>query len=187
MRIPGHGRLWRALPLLCAGLLFVAPTAAPAVEPVRYQAAPSAADLAIEFEALLGQHSVLAADLMRSRIRGDDDFVQAANAALGKNTADMTALVSRLFGAATGQQFRPLWAQHIVALFAYAGAQADHDDAARAAARKELTEYEGDLATFFAGGSHGRLPQATAHRLVAEHIQHLTGQADAYAAGDYTE
>jgi hypothetical protein len=145
------------------------------------------ADLAVQFEALLGQHSVLAADLMRSRIRGDDDFVQAANAALGKNTADMTALVSRLFGVATGRQFQPLWAQHIVALFAYAGAQADHDDAARAAARKELTEYEGDLATFFAGGSHGRLPQATAHRLVAEHIQHLTGQADAYAAGNYTE
>src|SRR3954470_14385371 len=138
MRIPGHGRLWRALPLLCAGLLFVAPTAAPAVEPAGRQAAPSAADLAIEFEALLGQHSVLAADLMRSRIRGDDDFVQAANAALGKNTTDMTALVERLFGAATARKFRPLWSEHIVAFFAYAGALAAHDAAARADARKEL-------------------------------------------------
>src|SRR3954469_4988076 len=135
MRIPGYGRLWRALPLLCAGLLFVAPTAAPAVEPAGRQAAPSAADLAIQFEALLGQHSVLAADVMRSRIRGDDDFVQAANAALGKNTDAMSALVGQLFGAATAKKFAPMWSQHIVALVAYAGALSDQDKDALADAR----------------------------------------------------
>src|SRR4051812_27306471 len=185
MRIPGHGRLWRALPLLCAGLLFVAPTAAPAVEPVRYQAAPSAADLAIEFEALLGQHSVLAADLMRSRIRGDDNFVQAANAALGGNTDAMTDLVGQLFGAPTAKKFGPMWSQHIVALFAYASAVADQDPGARAEAHKELTEYEEDLATFFAGASHGRLSPAAARAAVVMHVSHLTMQADAYAAHDY--
>src|SRR3954453_5800082 len=149
MRIPGNGRLWRALPLLCAGLLFVAPTAAPAAEPVRFQAAPTAADLAIEFEALLGQHSVLAADLMRSRIRGDDDFVQAANAALGKNTTAMTSLVSQMFGKAAGGQFSPKWSENIVNLFAYAGALASQDTAAQADARKELLEYEQKLGDFF--------------------------------------
>jgi hypothetical protein len=149
--------------------------------------AGSPADLAVQFEALLGQHSVLAADLMRSRIRGDDDFVQAANAALGQNTSDMTALMQRLFGAPTAQKFRPLWSQHIVELFAYAGALADHNADAKADALNELNEYEGDLASFFAGGSHGRLPLSTAHALVAMHIQHLTGQADAYAAGDYAK
>src|SRR3954466_14844830 len=124
MRISGHGRLWRALPLLCAGLLLVAPTAAPGVEPPRHQAAPSAADLAIDFEALLGQHSVLAADLMRSRIRGGDDFPQAANAALGKNRTAIANLVSQLFGKAAADQFSPMWSEHIVALFSYAGALA---------------------------------------------------------------
>jgi hypothetical protein len=145
----------------------------------------SPADLAVQFEALLGQHSVLAADLMRSRVRGDDDFVQAADAALGQNTTDMTALVARLFGAPTAQKFKPLWTQHIVELFTYAGALADHDKTAQAKARVELIGYEGDLASFFAGGSQGRLPLGTAHSLVAMHIQHLTGQADAYAAGNY--
>jgi hypothetical protein len=145
------------------------------------------ADLAIRFEALLGQHSVLAADLMRSRIRGDDDFVQAANTALGRNTSDMTALVDRLFGSATAEKFGPLWSQHIVGFFAYAGALAAHDDAGRADARRQLTRYEGDLAAFFAGGSHGRLPVTTAKSLVAMHIDHLTGQADAYAQGKYAE
>src|SRR3954453_18670180 len=123
----------------------------------RYQgtAGASAADLAVRLQALLGEHSVLAADLMRSRIRGDDDFVQAANAALGENTDAMTDLVGQLFGTATAKKFGPMWAQHIVALFAYAGAVADQDENARADARKELTEYEGDLASFFAGASHG--------------------------------
>jgi hypothetical protein len=147
--------------------------------------AGSPADLAVQFEALLGQHSVLAADMMRSRIRGDDDFVQAANASLGQNTSDMTALVARLFGQSTAEEFKPMWSEHIVALFAYAGALAGHDDDARADARDELTEYEGDLGSFFAGRSHGRLSPGIAHSLVAMHIQHLTGQADSYAAGDY--
>ena len=186
MRIPGYGRLWRALPLLCAGLLFVAPTAAPAVEPVRYQAAPSAADLAIQFEALLGQHSVLAADLMRSRIRGDDDFVHAANAALGKNTTAMTSLVSQMFGKAAADKFSPMWSEHIVELFSYAGALAAQDTAAQADARKELVEYEQELGDFFAAASHGRLSQKAARGAIIEHVGHLTAQADAYAAKDYT-
>ena len=151
-------------------------------------AAPAgAADLAIRFEALLGQHSVLAADLMRSRIRGDDDFVQAANAALGKNTDAMTALMTQMFGASVANQFRPMWAEHIVALFAYADALAARDEAARARARKELIEYEEDLANFFAGASHGRLSTAAARAAVVQHVKHLTTQADAYAAGNYTD
>jgi hypothetical protein len=183
----GKGQLWRALPLLCAGLLFLLPGGlfSRAGVPVA-RAAPAPADLAIRFEALLGQHSVLAADLMRSRIRGDDDFVQAANTALGRNTKDMTDLVGRLFGAGTAGQFSPLWSEHIVQLFGYAGALAAHDDAAKGDALHELTEYEVELGDFFAGASRGRLSPAAARQAVVAHVGHLTGQADAYAAGDHT-
>jgi hypothetical protein len=148
-------------------------------------AAAAPADLAIRFESLLGQHSVLAADLMRSRIRGDDDFVQAANAALGKNTADMTDLIGQLFGASTAQQFSPKWSDHIVALFAYAGALANQDEAARKKANEELTGYESELGSFFAGASHGRLAPKDAQAAVVQHVRHLTDQADAYAKGNY--
>jgi hypothetical protein len=144
-----------------------------------------AADLAVQLQALLGQHSVLAADLMRSRIRGDDNFVQAANAALGENTDAMTALMGQLFGTATATKFGPMWSEHIVALFAYASAVADQDAAARTHAHEELAEYEGDLATFFSGASHGRLSPAAARSAVVLHVSHLTMQADAYAARDY--
>lgn len=192
----GAGHRWALFPVSGAVLLALLPAGSAAggarrpvtaAVPVVAFAAPAAtaADLAVRLEALLGEHSVLAADLMRSRIRGDDDFVQAANAALGKNTDAMTALIGQLFGAATAAKFGPMWSEHIVQLFAYAGALADQDDAARTAARGELTEYEKDLGAFFAGASHGRLSVAAADSAIVMHVGHLTMQADAYAAHDY--
>jgi hypothetical protein len=152
---------------------------------VHHLARVSAADQAIRLQGLLGQHSILAADLMRSRIRGDDSFVQAADAALGQNTDAMTGLIGQLFGAATATQFGPMWSEHVVELVAYAAAVADQDADALAHAREELIEYEEELADFFAGASHGRLPRAAARDAVLMHVTHLTQQADAYAAGDH--
>ncbi|GAA2669293.1 hypothetical protein [Actinoplanes palleronii] len=139
----------------------------------------------MRLQALLAQHSVLAADLMRSRIRGDADFVQAANSALGRNTEAMTALMRELFGAAMVRRFGPMWSEHVVELVAYASAVAAQDEPARDHAREELSEYEEELSGFFAGASHGRLTTAAAHHALDRHVRHLTGQADAYAAGDY--
>jgi hypothetical protein len=207
MRIRRYSPPWLLLPVLSAGLVTAVLTTtwiavppdrpAPARPAVAAQgaaaalgaaAAPeTAADRAVQLEALLGQHSVLAADVMRSRIRGDDDFVQSANAALGRNTDAMTDLVRRLFGAAAANAFAPQWSEHIVQLVAYAGALGDHDDAARKAARDKLVTFEGGLADFFAGASKGRLKPADARAAVAMHVEHLTTQADAYAAGDYAK
>lgn len=208
MQIRGRGHVWPLIAVLGAGglaavLVAVLTTGSSGPPPRRpvfaagaggqaavvnneAAAAPStAADRAITLQALLGQHSVLAADVMRSRIRGDDDFVQAANAALGKNTDDMTALIGQLFGEATAKKFAPLWAQHIVELVSYASALANQDDNARAGARTMLVKDEGDLAAFFSGASQGRLPLPAARAAVAMHVNHLTEQADAYAAGQY--
>lgn len=204
LRVRGH--LWPLMAVLGVGGLVAvlvavlttgsggAPPRAPvfaaggqaAAVPHAAAATGSAADQAIKLQALLGQHSVLAADVMRSRIRGDDDFVQAANAALSKNTDDMTALVGQLFGDATANAFRPLWEHHIVELVAYASALANQDDNAKAGAHAKLVTYENDLARFFAGASQGRLPLSAAQAAIAMHVNHLTQQADAYATGDYT-
>lgn len=199
-----HGGSPRIGRWLCAGLVAALPVGAAVAlhrpdapravggfhdgRPVAALAADqgTAADLAVRLQAMLGQHSVLAADLMRSRIRGDDDFVQAANAALGKNTDDMSKLVGQLFGDDAAKAFAPMWSQHIVGLVAYAGALADHNDSERRTAKAELLEYENKLADFFSGASQGRLPRADARAAVHMHVDHLTGQADAYAAKDYT-
>jgi hypothetical protein len=204
MKTRGFGQPWQLIPLVGIGLIvaLVVGTAAGAnSRPTQWHsgaaladtvaaaaAAPAKttpADLVIQLEARLGQHSVLTADLMRSRIRGDDDFVQAANAALGKNTDAMTEVISGMFGDAVGQKFRPLWSQHIVALFGYAGALADQDQGALANAKKELTADEYKLGDFFATASKGRLAKTAADASIKMHVDHLTEQADAYAKKDY--
>ena len=205
MQTRGHGHHGQLFPILCFGLIAVLSVGSATVPPPRpvraaqpglgdrthdmdamVAAAPrSAPELALRFEALLGQHSELAADFMRGRIRGDDDFAQAANAALGKNTDAMTQLMGSLFGTATAKKFRPLWAEHIVELFTYARGLADSDDAMRRDARTELAEYEEDLGSFFTAASHGRLSRDTANRAMRTHVDHLLMQADAYAARDY--
>lgn len=160
-------------------------------QPVAHQhneqpaAAPSAADAALQLQALLGHHTILAAELMRSRLRGDNDFTKAAAAAVEKNTQAMTSLVDSLFGPTAAAQFTQLWRGHITALVDYAGGLASNDAAARDSATARLQTFESSLAAFFAGASQGRLTQHAAQAEVLMHVQHLVQQADAYAAKDY--
>jgi hypothetical protein len=123
--------------------------------------------------------------MMRGRLRGDDDFIQAANAALGKNTAAMSQLVSSLYGEQAADRFSSLWTAHVRALFDYARGLADDDASARRDARSTLTTYERNLAVFFADASKGRLPRGAAEAALRMHVDHLLQQADAYAAKDY--
>jgi hypothetical protein len=148
-------------------------------------AGESSADKALQLEALLGQHSVLAADLMRGRIRNDDDFGQAANVAVTRNTDDLTAMVGSLFGDQAATAFRGLWTDHVTALFNYSRGLATNDTAVRDDAKTQLVEFENQLADFFSSASQGRLPRDAARAAVQTHVEHLTEQADAYAAKDY--
>jgi hypothetical protein len=155
---------------------------------MRTAAEPTAAQKsALRLQALLGQHSVLAADMMRGRVRGDEDFAQAANAALGKNTDEMTQLVQSLFGAEAANRFKSLWGNHVVALLNYARGLADQDNAVRDEARKSLTAFELDLGRFFSGAAQGRLTARAARDAVLRHVDHLLEQADAYAAQQRTK
>jgi hypothetical protein len=85
-------------------------------------ALPAAAEASLLLQSLLGQYTVLAADMMRSRLRGDADLAQAANAALGKNTEAMSGLIGSLFGAEAKTRFAAYWPAHVTALFNYARA-----------------------------------------------------------------
>src|SRR5690349_7091210 len=137
MHMPGHKHHRRLAPIVWLGVIAVLPAgctahrpataAPPAAAHAEHQAAAaahaatapvptSAPDRALRLQALLGQHSILAADMMRGRIRGDDDFAQSADAALSKNTDDMTQLIGALFGAAAAKAFKPKWEEHVVAL-----------------------------------------------------------------------
>jgi hypothetical protein len=148
---------------------------------------PSAADLALQLQALLGHHSVLAADMMRSRIRGDEELTEASETAVGKNTDAIRQLVGSLLGEEAARQFQLLWGAHTTALSDYSRGVANGDNGARDAARTALTTFERDLASFLSDGSHGRLRRDAAEAALYMHVNHLIQQVDAYASGDYTE
>lgn len=78
-------------------------------------------DTVLRLESLLGHHFVLACELMRGRIRIQEDFLAAANAALGKNTDAISQLVESLYGDQAAKQFSGVWTRHLGALLAYAG------------------------------------------------------------------
>jgi hypothetical protein len=152
-------------------------------------AAPGSEDqgaiLGIRLQALLGQHTVLAADMMRARIRRDPDFAQAAETALTRNTQAMATLVGSAFGSDAATAFSQQWSGHITHLFEYAEARQAGDTGGLQRARQQLTESERAIASFFVKASNGRLPAATAEAGVRMHIEGLLAQADAYAKEDY--
>ena len=139
----------------------------------------------LQFQALLGQHTMLAADMMRGRIRNDPDVAQAANAAIGKNTDALGKLFAAELGADAAQAFTPLWSGHVTGLFNYARGLGAGDETAMAQAKLQVTQIEDKLADFFADHSHGQLGKQQALDGVADHINHLLDQADQYAAKDY--
>jgi hypothetical protein len=137
----------------------------------------SPADLALRLEALLGQHSVLTSDMMRSRIRNDEDFVQAATTAVERNTDDLTAVVAALSGQQSADAFRAMWTEYVTAFVGYAAARVD--------ARAQLLRFENGLGDFFSTASQGRLTRDAARSTLVAHGERLLQQADAYAARDY--
>lgn len=140
---------------------------------------------ALQLAALLGQHSVLAADMMRARIRGDADLAQAADAALGQNTKAVGTVLAPYLPEAARAKFAEMWAEHILSLLDYARGHSTHDEAVREEAREESVEYEGELADYFVAQSGGRLDRPSAVSAVHAHAEHLLHDADAYAAGRY--
>ena len=188
--------VWAALLAGCSAAPPSAPEAAAAAPPSTHAdampggalsntAGESPADVALQLEALLGQHSVLVADMMRSRIRGDDDFAQAASAAVTRNTDDLTAVVKAMFGEQAATAFHGTWTDHTTAFYNYARSLATGDTAARDDARAQLVKFETGLGDFFSAASQGRLPQDAARSTLTTHVDHLLRQADAYAAHDY--
>lgn len=171
------------------------PTANAALAPETRAVAPADAptgpltpgELGLQLQSLLGQHTVLASDMMRGRLRDDPDLAQAANAALGKNTDAMGKLIGSAFGSQATQAFTPLWSGHVTALFNYSRGLAEDDVAVQNQAKVAVTKFETDLSDFFSAASQGRLPKQVAVGAVTTHITHLLDQADAWKAGDYAK
>jgi hypothetical protein len=153
------------------------------------QAAPvttaDAGELRATLEQLLGQHAFLTVRLTRARVNEDADLAQSADAALGKNTADMGDAIEAVYGAGAAREFEELWAGHVTDLFDYARGVADDDAAVQAQARSELDDYTVNLGQFFDEATKQAAPADAVTAELRTHLDQLLQQVDAYAAGDY--
>src|SRR5690242_2037273 len=147
-----------------------APAAAPPGAPAQPTAAEAGADGALRLEALLGQHTIQAGDLMRGRLRNDDDFAQAANAAVGQNTEELARQVGALGGADAAARFQGLWTGHVTALVNYSRGLATNDAAVRDEARARLAALNTEIADVVATPTQGRLDRDTVRTELATHV-----------------
>jgi hypothetical protein len=144
-----------------------------------------AVELRTGLEELFGQDTFVGIRVVRSRLRADPDFTQATVDALSRNSDDLATLLGRVYGSARAKTFRQLWESQQEGLVAYARAASQHDEAAKASARRQLDAFPGQIAQFLhAATSGGTTVPAVSSRL-STHIDELIRFTDAYAAGNY--
>jgi hypothetical protein len=140
-----------------------------------------------DLQRLLGEHVLLADEVVRGVLLGKDDLATASSASVGRNTDEIVELIGSLAGPATGEQFRTAWDRHVEVLGQYATALEAQDEAGQQAARSAYVTAEQELATAFSAATGGKVPQADLTAAATAHGEHLLGQADAYAAEDYAK
>jgi len=166
------------------------PTAEPAAvhehrSPPADVKAVDAVDLRATLEQLLGQHAILTVRLTRARLREDGDLAQSADAALGKNTADLGELIGSVYGAEAAEEFERMWFGHVTDLFNYSRGVADEDEAVKSQARRQLDGYTTDLSQFLEAATKKAVPAPVVAAELRMHVDQLLQQVDAYASGDY--
>ena len=144
-----------------------------------------AVELRTGLEELFGQDVFVGIRVTRSRLRGDPDFTQAAVDALSRNSDDLTTLLGRVYGSARAKEFRRLWESQQEGLVAYARAASQHDQAAKAAARRQLDAFPGQVAQYLHDLTAGKIAASTISSRLKTHVDDLVRFTDAYAAGDY--
>jgi hypothetical protein len=142
-------------------------------------------ELRTGLEELFGQDTFVGIRVVRSRLRGDPDFAQATVDALSRNSDDLATLVGRVYGSAQSKEFRQLWESQQEGLVAYARAVSQHDQAAKATARRQLDAFPGQVARFLHTLTAGGTTVPAVSSRLSTHIDDLIRFTDAYAAGDY--
>lgn len=145
-------------------------------------AAP-AADLQAALNALLAEHTYLAALAASAAIGDRQAEFEAAAAALDANSIDLAAAIASVYGTEAGDAFLPLWRTHIGFFVEYTLAAAQDDASGRQEALAKLTQYGQDFGAFLAS-ANPKLAQSAVAALLGPHVTTLTAVIDALAAKD---
>jgi len=147
--------------------------------------APTAADLRVTLDNLLGEHAVLAMNATNAGVTGSKTFPAAAKT-LDRNSVALSKAIGSLYGAKAGNTFlngKFMWRDHIRFFVNYTVAVAKKDKAAQAKAVADLKTYTVRFGDFLAGATG--LPKAAVRNDLLGHVVELKSQLDAYAAGRY--
>jgi hypothetical protein len=132
---------------------------------------------------LLTEHSDLSVLAMRQAIDGED--LAPTVEALTGNTDRLTLAIGTVYGREGAEAFDQLWTNHIEFFNDYAAALGVRDRAAADEAIQALGHYEGDFSSFIDVATAGNADFNDVLHVLHSHVQHLLGQADAWADDDY--
>lgn len=142
-----------------------------------------AGQLRLTLEELLGVHGALTVQMMRKAERGDAALPGWIDA-LAANTAELSGAIGLVYGPAGAKAFDQLWSFHTQFFLDYADATRRDDGAAKAKALAALADYRGDFSSFIATATGGAAPESAVSELLANHIDQMVGQLDAFASDD---
>ncbi len=144
----------------------------------------TAADLRATLEFQLQEHVYLAGMATGQALAGNTKGFEAAAASLDKNSDDIIAAITTVYGDAAGKAFNPLWKKHIGFFVDYTQAIAKNDTAKADKAKADLTAYASEFGAFIESATAGKLPKAAVAKLLTEHATGLIAAIDAQKAGD---
>jgi hypothetical protein len=138
------------------------------------------------FGMLLGEHMELVVGTQRATFNGPQEF-KAAGVQVNANTAALARAMGAIVGPHQGAEFQDAWAEHVESLMDYSTAIAAKDDAAKAKAEKDMHTYAVDLAVYFSRLAPKQLDFVSLTGAITAHDEHVVGQINAYAAGNYDQ
>jgi hypothetical protein len=144
----------------------------------------TAADLRSNFNALLGEHVLIAAVATSHALGGREAAFKGAVGGLDANSVDISKAIGAVYGADAEKAFLPLWRKHIGFFVDYTTGMATKDKAKQDKAVADLVGYSQDFGAFLSS-ANPNLSKNVVADLVKGHILTLKDVVDAQAAGDW--
>jgi hypothetical protein len=142
-----------------------------------------ATDLRVDLNSRLQEHVFLTSAATGNALDGNTAAFDAAAAAIGANTRDLSNIFGSIYDADTGQSFRELWASHIGMFVDYTQGIATGNQAEADNAVARLTAFVNTLAATLERIT--TLPASVSGPLIQEHVLSMQGVIDAQKAKNF--
>ncbi|MCQ4088360.1 copper amine oxidase N-terminal domain-containing protein [Saccharibacillus sp. JS10] len=144
-----------------------------------------AVELRAALDNLLSEHYQLAVDAMIKAYQGSPDAA-AAYAALDQNAVDMLPAIESLYGKDGAAEFGRIFRAHNKYTDDLVKAMKAGDTAGVQTAKANIEKFVKEFSAFLGTATGGKLPQATAEKVLRLHEDQVQEAFDKYVAGDYT-